>query len=62
MYEKINGIPVQEFCDWYNNKYNGNLTPDNIEFELHYDELSIAADIAEEEIGYKYRPDNWIKL
>ena len=49
MYETINGYPVEEFCEWYNKKYNSNLHPDMIEFELSYDELSILADMFSEE-------------
>jgi len=51
MYSKINDYPVQDFCDWYNKKYNSNIRPDTIEFELSCSELEQVADIMVKELG-----------
>jgi hypothetical protein len=54
MYTKINGIPAQDFCDWYNKNHNSVITPDDIEFVFSYYELEYLADKASDEIGWKY--------
>ena len=48
MYETINGYPVQTFCDWYNEKYDEQIAPDDIEFELSYEELEYLSEKFEE--------------
>jgi len=60
MYTTINGYPVEDFCEWYNEKYDSDIEPSSIEFDLSYDELSEVSHIMTEELG-EYDDDKFLR-
>jgi hypothetical protein len=41
----------EKFCEWYNNKYDANITPDTIEYELSAYEADILFEMFDDETG-----------